>query len=139
MTVEGSILLVEDDEVDVMAVQRLLRRLGLTNPLRLARDGEAALALLRGEGEQAPLRPILVLLDLKMPRMGGTELLQELDADAVLRGIPVVVLSGSDQPSDMEACRELGAQSYLIKPLTLEALLKTTAKLGLHWTLRQRL
>ena len=95
------ILLVDDDEVDVMNVQRAFKRNNIINPLYVARNGVEALSILRGEGDvQIPETRRLVLLDLNMPRMNGLEFLRELRADPVLRLITVVVLTTSDDDRD---------------------------------------
>ena len=137
---EQPILLVEDDEIDVMAVQRLCRKGRVSNTLLHVSDGEAALALLRGDDvPERPLRPLLVLLDLKMSPMGGIELLEALNDEGSLPELPVVVLSGAKQPAEIARCQELGARDYLQKPLTLEELHRVTAKIGLKWTLGEEL
>ena len=118
----GVILLVEDDEVDIQAVKRAFKQHRVANALHVARDGEQALAYLRREGEyagaeEAP-RPSLILLDLRMPRMDGLELLEILKADPDFRIIPVVVFTSSRDEADIVDSFENGASSYLVKPVT---------------------
>ncbi len=106
------ILLVEDDCVDVMAVQRVLKELHVASELVYAADGEEALAYLRSPENEAPC---VILLDLNMPRMGGLEFLQVLRADEALRNIPVVVVSTSPDGQDMARSFDLGAVAYIVK------------------------
>jgi CheY-like chemotaxis protein len=106
------ILLVEDDCVDVMAVQRVLKELDVTNELVHAADGEEALVYLRGTGNAMPC---IILLDLNMPRMNGVEFLQVLKADEALGKIPVMVVTTSPDKQDMARSFELGVVAYIIK------------------------
>ena len=106
------ILLVEDDEVDVMAVQRVLRELQVTNVLARAGNGEEALSYLRDAANEMPC---VILLDLNMPKMNGFEFLESLRADEALRDIPVVVVTTSPDKQDMVRCSELGAALYVVK------------------------
>ena len=114
------ILLVEDQEDDVMLVQRAFRKAHLRNPLRVVRNGEEAVAYLRGEApytnrEEYPA-PTVVLLDLKMPRKDGFEVLEWIRRQPDLAALRVVVLTGSDQIKDVSRAYELGANCYLVKP-----------------------
>lgn len=131
------ILVVEDDENDVVLIGRAFRRGRLANPLRFVGDGEAARNYLAGTGEFAdrdahPL-PVLVLLDLKLPRLSGLELLEWLRADGSLSGVPVVVLTSSRENRDLERAYALGANSYLVKPVAFEALLELVQAIDLYW------
>lgn len=111
-----SILLVDDDEVDVFAVQRIIRKHQITNPLYVAQDGREALALLRGGADRPALtHPLLILLDLNMPRMSGLEFLEILRTDPIYQSLPVFVLTTSDDPKDREAADRLGVAGYLLK------------------------
>ncbi|NCA88634.1 MAG: response regulator [Gammaproteobacteria bacterium] len=117
----GGILLVEDDRVDVMTVQRALKRRAITIPLHVARTATEALALLRGEGEvQFPSRPELILLDLNLPRMSGIEFLKALRADPALRDLRVIVLTSSNEPNDRAAAFRYEAEDYIVKPHSFE-------------------
>ena len=114
---DAVILLVEDDRVDVMTVQRALKKINVSNPLYVARTGVEALGMLRGDGHpQIEPTPSLILLDLNLPRMGGIEFLKELRADPVLRTLPVKVLTSSDEPSDRAAAFKYEVDDYIVKP-----------------------
>jgi CheY-like chemotaxis protein len=117
-----SILLVEDDQMDVMNVQRELRKQNITVPLVHARNGREALNLLRGEnGETRIARPSLVMLDLNMPRLNGLELLKILRADPEFNDLNVFVMTTSDLDADRSGASELGVSGYIIKPLTFDS------------------
>jgi len=121
MTDEAVILLVEDGEDDVLLIRKAFARAYLDNPMHVVKDGEEAVAYLSGEGQYAnraehPL-PSLILLDLKMPRMDGFQVLEWLRAQPGIRGIPVVVLTTSDLMQDVNRAYTLGANSFLVKPM----------------------
>ncbi|MBI5269865.1 MAG: response regulator [Burkholderiales bacterium] len=130
-----NILLVDDDDLDVMNVQRAFRRANLTNPLHLARDGEQALAMLR-DGT-VPVSRLLVLLDLNMPRMNGIEFLRELRADASLRHISVVALTTSSEEQDKVEAYQLHVAGYLVKPVTFTTFVELMSVLQKYWTLME--
>jgi CheY-like chemotaxis protein len=114
---EAVMLLVEDDRVDIMTVQRALKKIKVSNPLYVARTGVEALGMLRGDGYPViEPRPSLILLDLNLPKMGGIEFLKELRADPVLRPMRVIVLTSSDEPSDQAAAFEYEVDDYVVKP-----------------------
>ncbi len=119
---ETSILLVEDDLLDAMNVERELRKLGITVPLRQARNGRDALNMLRGTPTQLPMDPLpaLVLLDINMPRMNGLELLAELRADPRLRHLQVFIMTTSEEEPDRTQAHQLNVAGYIIKPLTFD-------------------
>jgi CheY-like chemotaxis protein len=108
------LLLVEDDDLDVMNVHRALGQAAEIASIAVCRDGVEAMKLLRS-GELA-LERLVMVVDLRMPRMSGLELLRELRADARLRRTPVVVLTTSDDPQDRDAAFSLGAAGYFVKP-----------------------
>lgn len=117
-----SILLVEDDQMDVMNVQRELRKQNITVPLVHARNGREALNLLRGEnGETKIARPSLVMLDLNMPRLNGLELLKILRTDPEFNDLNVFIMTTSDLDVDRSGATELGISGYIIKPLTFDS------------------
>jgi two-component system response regulator len=120
------ILLVEDDPADEQLVQEGLKDSPVPVSLNVVEDGVEALHYLRGEGEYAAaVLPDLVLLDLKMPRKGGLEVLAEMKADPVLRRIPVIVLTTSDAPEDVLRAYDLQASCYVTKPADLEEFSRT--------------
>jgi CheY-like chemotaxis protein len=134
---EGTILLVEDDENDVMLTERAFAQAGFVNPLHVVSDGEQAIAYLGGDGRYAdrqrhPL-PILVLLDLKLPRVSGFEVLAWLRAAPDIRRMPVIVLTSSEQSSDINRAYDHGVNSYLVKPVGFERLLGLVKTVGLYW------
>ena len=128
-----NILLVEDDKVDVMNVERAFQKSHIVNPLFLAVDGEDALERLRG-GE-VPLSRLLVLLDLNLPRMNGIEFLRELRRDVALRHLPVVVLTTSDDERDRAEAYNLNVAGYIVKPVTFLNFMEAMATLNKYWTL----
>ena len=136
MTVTN-ILLVEDDKVDVMNVQRSFKKANIANPLFLAGNGIEALAILRNESDavQMPQERRLVLLDLNMPRMGGIEFLKELRQDPSLRRTPVIVLTTSDQERDRVEAYDLNVAGYLLKPVTFSNFAEVMTTLNRYWTL----
>jgi len=111
------ILLVEDDRVDIMTVQRAMKKIDVSNPLHVARTGVEALGMLRGDGyPRIEPMPSLILLDLNLPKMGGIEFLKELRADPALRTLQVIVLTSSNEPSDRAAAFEYEVDDYIVKP-----------------------
>jgi CheY-like chemotaxis protein len=140
MNLEGyTILLVEDDPNDVLLIERAFRRANLANPLRVVGDGEAALAYLSGElpytdRDRYPM-PLMILLDLKLPRKSGLEVLAWLRQQPGLKRLPVVVLTSSREASDINRAYDLGANSYLVKPVDFDALLDMVKNLNLYWLL----
>lgn len=130
-------LLVEDDPNDILLIQRAFNKACLVNPLKVVRDGEEALNYLSGTGEFAdrsryPL-PSLILLDLKLPRKSGLEILQWLRQQPSLKHIPVIVLTSSKESSDVSRAYDLGANSYLVKPVGFEGLLELVKSIGMYW------
>jgi CheY-like chemotaxis protein len=128
-----NVLLVEDDEVDVMNVQRAFKKNHIANPLWIASNGLEALEILRG-GEMSRHRR-LVLLDLNMPKMNGIEFLRELRADPELSGTPVVVLTTSDDERDRVNAYDLNVAGYILKPVTFVSFVESMATLNKYWTL----
>ena len=132
-----TILLVEDNGDDVLLIRRAFRQAGAAAALRVVGDGDAAVAYLQGSGAFAdrtahPL-PRLVLLDLKLPRRSGLEVLQWLRAEPALRTLLVVVLTSSGERADVDRAYALGANSYLVKPVDYDNLLRMAAALDLYW------
>jgi len=131
-----NILLVEDDEVDIMNVQRAFKKNKITNPLFIARNGLEALTLLRGDNSQrmVPL-PKIVLLDINMPKMGGIEFLNEIRKHPELRSISVFVMTTSNEESDKIAAYDLNVAGYILKPLSFEGFSSAVAILNHYWHL----
>jgi CheY-like chemotaxis protein len=133
-----NILLVEDDEVDVMTVQRAFEKGNITNPLYIAGNGLEALTMLRGEPGQPSVIPSdrrIILLDLNMPKMNGLEFLQELRSDPTIRQIPVVVLTTSNEEQDRIQAYNLNVAGYILKPVTFSIFVELMITLNKYWTL----
>ncbi|MBR8829951.1 MAG: Response regulator rcp1 [Chroococcopsis gigantea SAG 12.99] len=133
-----NILLIEDDEVDVMNVKRAFKKNNILNPLHVASNGLEALNMLRDEsGSPSSVSPqqLLILLDLNMPKMGGIEFLQTLRQDPVLKSIPVVILTTSNQDQDRLEAYQLNIAGYILKPVTFSNFVETMATLNRYWTL----
>ncbi len=134
-----TILLAEDNATDALMVQRAFRKAHLLNPVQVVDDGDKAVAYLSGQGpyadrEKYPL-PVLLLLDLKLPRRSGLEVLEWLRQQEGLKRLPVVVLTSSKESSDVNRAYDLGANSYLVKPVDFDPLLEMVKTLGLYWVL----
>lgn len=131
------ILLVEDNPDDEELTLLSLRKQGLANDIVIARDGVEALDYLFGEGQyagrDASVLPSVVLLDLKLPRLDGLGVLKRLREDARTRYLPVVVLTSSSQDADIVTSYQLGANSYIRKPVEFGELTETVGKVGLYW------
>lgn len=130
-----TILLVEDDEVDVMTVKRAFAKANITNKLFVAQNGVEALELLRTDGIPASRR--LVLLDLNMPRMNGIELLREIRKDPALASLTVIVLTTSNEDRDRVDAYHLNVAGYLLKPVTFHDFADVMATLNKYWTLME--
>src|ERR1700704_5512989 len=115
------ILLVEDNEADIMLTRAALQDAHIVHELHVAKDGERALAFLRRKGAK---RPDIVLMDLKLPRMDGHEVVAEMKADQALRDIPVIVLSGSARAEDSRRSYAKNVAKYLVKPVGLKDYLR---------------
>ena len=130
------ILLVEDSDADAEMTVRTLRRRGIANRIERVHDGVEALDYLRVQGAHAGRRtgmPRLVLLDLKMPRMDGLQVLREMKADARLRKVPVVMMTSSREEGDLMESYELGVNSYVVKPVDFGEFAETVAQVGMYW------
>jgi CheY-like chemotaxis protein len=131
----AAILLVENDVDEVDVALRAFDRAGLDAPVDVARDGQEALEVLGLEPdlEAAPLRPRVVFLDLKMPRIDGWEVLRRVRESSDLRTLPIVVLSSSDREADVHRCYELGANSYVVKRFDTRSPGAYLAELARYW------
>ena len=126
-----SILLVEDDYLDSMGVERELKKLGIPNPLYVARNGKEALNMLRGsEGaDKITPAPSLILLDINMPKMNGLEFLAELRREPEFSHIPVFIMTTSNEETDRLAAQRLNVTGYIVKPLTFDSFEKSHSSL----------
>jgi CheY-like chemotaxis protein len=132
------ILLAEDDENDVDLTLTALGEDSLANGVDVVRDGQEALDYLfrRGAYEQRPSGlPVVLLLDIKMPKVDGLEVLRQVRADPGLRTLPVVVLTSSREEQDLIRCYQLGVNAYVVKPVAFEAFAKAVRELGVFWAL----
>jgi two-component system response regulator len=127
------ILLVEDNPRDETLTLRALRKSNIVNDIVVARDGAEALDLLLGASDGAEALPQLVLLDLKLPKIDGLEVLRRLRADARTRRLPVVVFTSSNEEEDLIRSYDLGANSYVRKPVDFDQFLEATRQLGMYW------
>jgi two-component system response regulator len=136
------ILLVEDTESDAELAIRALRKRGLANKLVWLTDGAQALDFIFGTGEHAqrdPSRhPKVILLDLRLPKVSGIEVLRRLKGDPHARKIPVVVVTSSKEDSDLDECYALGVNSYISKPVEFDEFTKAVGDLGFYWLLVNR-
>ncbi len=135
---EGPILLVEDNPDDETLVLRSLRKSNVTNEVIVARDGAEALDYIFGTGPRAEhglLNPVVILLDIKLPKVNGFEVLERIRADDRTRRLPVVILTSSDEEHDVARSYELGVNSYVRKPVAFSKFSEAVSGLGLYWTL----
>ena len=131
-----TILLVEDNPDDVFLTQRALKKSNIANNLAVVTDGQEALDYLFGTGAfeaEPPKSPCIILLDLKLPKVGGLEILQRVRSDQRTRLIPVVVLTTSNEERDLVESYSLGANSYIRKPVDFDQFVDAVAQLGLYW------
>lgn len=126
------ILLVEDNPMDVDLTRRAFAKRHIVNPLQVARDGEEALACVDTWEDGAAL-PVVILLDLKLPRVSGLEVLRRLKGHARFANVPVVVLTTSREDGDVQAAYALGVNSYIVKPVEFEKFIEVAAQIDLYW------
>lgn len=126
------VLLVEDSPVDLDLTLRAFARRKLANPVLVARDGEEALAFIP-RWEAGEPRPLVILLDLKLPKLHGLEVLTQLKANPLSRDIPVVVLTSSAEDRDVATAYRLGANSYICKPVDFEKFLEVAGQIEIYW------
>ena len=135
---EVEILLVEDSSADAEMTMRTLKRRGIANDIVWVRDGVEALDYLFCEGEYASRAsgdPKLVMLDIKMPRMDGLQVLEKLKRDPRTQRIPVVMMTSSREEFDLLASYTLGVNSYVVKPVDFDAFASVVAQVGMYWML----
>ncbi|MDH4179853.1 MAG: response regulator [Armatimonadota bacterium] len=134
---EGTILLVEDNPDDVLLTLRALRKHNMVNEVVVARDGKEALDYLYGgessAGRDTSTMPVLVLLDLKLPRVNGLEVLRHIRTHPQTKLLPVVVLTTSDEEQDLVDCYTVGCNSYVRKPVEFAEFVEAVRQLGLYW------
>lgn len=131
------ILLVEDNPVDLDLTLRAFKRKHLSNPILIARDGEEALDFLPRWETDEPL-PAVILLDLKLPKVDGLEVLRQLKEHPRFRRIPVVVLTSSAEDRDMDSAYALGVNSYIVKPVSFERFMEVAEHIELYWCVLNR-
>ena len=133
------ILIVEDSAQDLELMLRALRKANISNRMQVARDGAEALEIIFGKKGFANRKidsgPKVILLDLKLPKVDGLEVLQKLKGDERTKSIPVVVLTSSKEQSDVVDSYRLGVNSYIVKPVSFEGFAAAVEKLGLYWLL----
>jgi two-component system, response regulator len=136
---ELDILLIEDSMNDAEMAMRALKKDNLINRILHLQDGSLALQFLFGtgkyEGRNVHNKPKVILLDLKMPKVDGIEVLKQIKSHDLTKQIPVVVLTSSKENPDVEKCYELGVNSYIVKPVEFENFTKAVTEVGLYWTL----
>ncbi len=126
------ILLVEDNPMDVDLTRRAFLRRGIANPIEVARDGEEALLYLDGWGLKDEL-PVVILLDLKLPKVDGLEVLNRFKNHRRFRSIPVVILSTSSEDSDIQTAYREGANSYIVKPVDFDKFMQVVDHIQTYW------
>ncbi len=139
----NDILLVEDNSQSIELTMHALKKTHLVNPIQIARNGAEALDYVFCQGTYAARKadapPALILLDLKLPRVSGLEVLRRLRADDRTRSIPVIILSASREERDILQGYQFGADGYLVKPIDLDKLNQTLREVGLPWALLNRM
>jgi len=133
------ILLVEDSPQDLKLALRALKKAALANRIQVARDGAEALEFIFCEGPHAERRiedtPKVILLDLKLPKVDGLEVIQRIKGDPRTQSIPIVVLTSSKEQGDVIQSYQLGVNSYIVKPVNFESFVKAVQELGMYWLL----
>lgn len=135
MNNEMEILLVEDDEVDIMNIQRAFKKNHIRNQLSIVRNGLEALEFLNNKSNK---RPEVVLLDINMPKMGGVEFLREMRSNPDLKSLTVIVISTSNEESDVVSAYEFNVAGYILKPVVFESFVKAISALNQYWELSKR-
>jgi two-component system, response regulator len=128
-------LLVEDNPDDVELALHAFRKHKLANQVHVARDGQEALDYLFGADSTERVRPRVILLDLKLPKVDGIDVLRKIRENPTLRTVPVVVLTSSREERDVVESYDLGVNSYIVKPIEFDKFVETVGMLGLYWVL----
>jgi two-component system, response regulator len=131
----GNILLIEDNDDDVMLTLRAFKKANVVNQVVVLRDGAEALDYFFGQPGALPPVPAVILLDLKLPKVSGLEVLEKIRGDARLRLVRTIILTTSKEEVDITKSYELGAASYIRKPVDFEKFLEAVSALGLYWLL----
>lgn len=135
--IEKPILLVEDNPIDLDLTLRAFAAKNISNPIQIARDGEEALKFIE-RWENGEPTPIVILLDLNMPKINGLEVLEKLKSHPEFKTIPVVVLTTSLESSDLLKSYQLGVNSYIVKPVSFEKFLDVVGHIDLYWRLMNK-
>jgi two-component system response regulator len=137
------LLLVEDNIHDAEMTIRALRKVNLSNNMVHVKDGEEALDFIFGRGKfagrEAANQPKVILLDIKMPKVDGIEVLRQLKSHDICKTIPVVIMTSSKEEQDLIRSYELGVNSYVVKPVDFEGFAKAVSELGMYWLLTNQL
>lgn len=137
MNQEVSILIAEDDEGHADLIRRNLARAGITNPIIHFKDGQEAVDFLFSLGDgphRVSGKAYVLLLDIRMPRLDGTEVLEKIKADPELRKMPVIMITTTDDPREVELCHKLGCSNYITKPVEYDGFVDAIRKLGMFLT-----
>jgi CheY-like chemotaxis protein len=129
---ERPILLVEDNPMDIDLTLRAFKKEGLTNPIEIARDGEEALSFIP-RWEAGDPWPLIVLMDLKLPKVGGLEVTRSFKEHPEFKVIPIVVLTSSSEDKDIKTAYQYGANSYIVKPVDFDKFAAVAAEINLYW------
>lgn len=138
MTALKKILLVEDDPNDVELTLNALSEYNLANSVAVARDGEEALNYMHQKGrftDREPGNPILILLDVKMPKLSGIQVLKTIKTDERFKNIPVVMLTSSEESRDISECYASGANAYVVKPVNFKDFISAVKEVGIFWAM----
>jgi CheY-like chemotaxis protein len=130
--INRTILLVEDNPIDLDLTKRAFARGKLVNPIEVARDGEQALNYLSRWQAGEPV-PIVILLDLKLPKVGGLEVLRQIKGHPDFRTVPIIVLTSSAEDADIEEAYKLGVNSYIVKPVDFEKFVEVASQIEIYW------
>ena len=132
------ILLVEDNPLDIDLTIRAFKSSNLINPIEVARDGDEALKYIKKWDSGATI-PVVILLDLKLPKVDGLDVLKTMKEHPIYKTIPIVVLTSSSENSDIEAAYKLGVNSYIVKPVNFDNFLKVAGQIELYWCVINKL
>ena len=130
--VHRPILLVEDNPLDIDLTLRAFKKQGLLNPVQVARDGEEAVSWIARWEAGEPL-PMIILMDLKLPKIGGLEVLRRFKKQPKIKRVPIVVLTSSGQDNDITTAYEHGANSYIVKPVDFDKFVSVASEIELYW------